>query len=194
MKHLLSFLLVFLGLSAFSQNAEVKTISWMSWQEAVKAREQHIKENQEAIAAKKMFPKKLFIDIYTGWCGWCKRMDVTTFKDPTIVDYLNKNYFPVKMNAEMSDTIDYNNHTFINPRPGVKRSTHTLPASLLDSRLSYPSYVIMDENINRSVIFPGYKQPEDLLGILIFFKTNQHLSYKSYLEKQQNQNQNVNKP
>ena len=172
-------------LVAFAVQAQDKTINWITWQEAIAQREQFIKENKEAIDEQKIMPKKFFIDIYTDWCGWCKRMDATTFADPMIVDYMNANYYAVKMDAEMKDVITFNNYTFTNPNPEAKRSTHMLPASLLDNRLSYPSYVIMDENINRAVIFPGYKSSEDLIGILAFFKTNQHLSYKQFLESQQ---------
>lgn len=174
-----------LSATVFAQKAEKpKEIQWLSWNDAIAARTKFIEENKEAIATKKMFPKKFFIDIYTNWCGWCKRMDASTFKDPVIVNYLNEHYHPVKLNAEMKDTVMFNGRTFFNSNPGAKRSTHTLAASLLDSRLSYPSYVILDENLARSMIFPGYKVAEDLYGILIFYKTNQHLGYKQYVENE----------
>ena len=35
-------------------------------------------------------PKKIFIDVYTDWCGWCKKMDATTFTDPRIIKILNE--------------------------------------------------------------------------------------------------------
>ena len=37
-------------------------------------------------------PKKFIVDVYTSWCGWCKRMDASTFHHPVIVDYINENY------------------------------------------------------------------------------------------------------
>lgn len=179
---------VIFTLTTFFVNSQDKKINWMSWQEAIKARELFIKENKTAIDAREILPKKFFIDIYTDWCGWCKKMDASTFIDPMVVDYMNANYYAIKMDAEMKDTITYNNFTFTNPNPSVSRSTHTLPASLLDSKLSYPTYVLMDENISRIMIFPGYKTAEDLIGILVFFKTNQYLHYKNYLESQPKSN------
>jgi thiol:disulfide interchange protein len=29
-------------------------------------------------------PKKIFIDVYTDWCGWCKRMDKATFQNEEV--------------------------------------------------------------------------------------------------------------
>lgn len=175
-------------LFSFSQTP-AKQINWLSWQEAMKQRETFIAENKQALNEGKAFPKKIFIDVYTGWCGWCKKMDASTFIDPVIVDYMNNNFYPVKMDGEMKDTIVFNGHTFTNPNPGMNRSSHTLPASLLEYKLSYPTYILLDENLSRIAIYPGYKSAEDLFGILLFFKTNQHLTYNNYFEEQLKQKQ-----
>ncbi len=55
---------------AFAQNANEgqlvsKTVRWLSW--------------EEAIELSKEDPRKIVIDVYTEWCGWCKKMDKTTF-------------------------------------------------------------------------------------------------------------------
>jgi thiol:disulfide interchange protein len=39
-------------------------------------------------------------DVYTDWCGWCKHLDETTFRDPEFVDYANKKFVFLKINAE----------------------------------------------------------------------------------------------
>ena len=70
-------------------------------------------------------PKKVFIDLYTSWCGWCKRMDATTFKQRAIVEYMNQKYYAVKFDAETRDTINFNGHSFINSDPSfVKRAVN----------------------------------------------------------------------
>lgn len=168
----------------FSQAVPPKQIQWMTWQEAMQAREKFISENKQALTEGKAFPKKIFIDVYTSWCGWCKKMDASTFAEPNVADYMNNNFYAVKMDGEMKDTIIFNNHTFINPNPSMNRSAHTLPSSLLDYKLSYPTYVLLDENLSRIAIYPGYKSAEDLLGILLFFKTNQHIAYNKFFEEQ----------
>lgn len=164
----------------------VNKINWMSWDQAIMlqkaARENYNKDQKSSVA-----PKKIFLDIYTSWCGWCKKMDATTFKDKDVVKAMNQYYYPVKLDAEMPESILYNGHEFINPNPKPtkgRRGTHQLAASLLDYKMTYPSYVIMDENTNRTVVYKGYKKKDDMLGILDFFGTNQYITYKKYLQQQ----------
>ena len=168
----------------FSQTQDTSNeIDWMSWDEAIEARAKFMEENAELLKERKIAPKKIFIDAYTTWCGWCKKMDASTFKDPTVVKYMNERYYAVKLNAEMKDTIEYNGHKFFNPAPQGKKGTHTLASSLMDGKMSYPTYIIMDENVNRAAIFPGYKNVTDFFGIISFFGSNEYLRYKQYIEQ-----------
>ncbi len=139
-------LLVFtalLFLPSIAQEAQ-PSINWMTWKEATAQHKTDLAAyNASTLPANQRTPpKKMYIDLYTSWCGWCKKMDASTFKDPVIVNIMNKYYYPVKMDAEMSEPIDFNGHTFVNPNPGKTRSTHQFAASILDYQLSYPSYVI----------------------------------------------------
>jgi thioredoxin-related protein len=123
-------------------------VKWMSWEEA-------IKKNEQA-------PKKIFIDLYTDWCGWCKKMDSGTFSDAAVAAYINNNFYPVKFNAEQRADISYKGHTLKFVANG-SRGYHELAYSLLDGRLGYPSMVYLDENQNRITISPGYKPEADML-------------------------------
>ena len=55
------------------------TVKWYTWEEAVKANEQE--------------QRKIFVDVYTDWCGWCKRMDAMTFKNPDVIKVLNESFW-----------------------------------------------------------------------------------------------------
>lgn len=167
--------IIFLLLIKYNAISQEK-INWISWDEMIA-----IRENDS-------IKKKVFIDFYTGWCGWCKKMDATTFSDPTIVNYMNSKYYAVKFDAETRDTINFNGHQFINTDPNFIKSslksrgkTHWFAQSILDGQLSYPSYVILDENLTRLVIYKGYKDTENLFGILLFFATEQYKYYHNYL-------------
>lgn len=182
MKTIFTILVVLFSALCYGQ---AKQINWMSWQQAVNQQKADLEKYNSGAEGQKTPPKKMFVDLYTDWCGWCKRMDATTFQDPAVVEIMNKYFYPVKFDAEQLDTIVFNGHKFFNPiAANGKKTTHTLAASILDYKLSYPSYVLLDENTSRMVIYPGYKQVEDLLGILLFYGTNQHLTYQQFLKQQ----------
>lgn len=151
MKHLFSLAVIFLiTFSAFAQKQEVK---WMTF--------------EEAVAKGKENPKKIFIDVYTDWCGWCKVMDKNTFSHPVIAAYLNENFYPVKLDGEQKEDITVNGHTFKFVESG-RRGYHELAASLLNGKLSYPTVVFMDENLRIIQPVPGYQKPEQFDPILKF--------------------------
>ena len=156
MKRLLIFLMVLFSLPIVG-NAQ--KINWMTFEEAVKL-------NETA-------PKKIFIDVFTDWCGWCKKMDQTTFKDPDVIAYMNENYYAVKFDAESNDTIVFSGYTFVNEggRNG-RKGTHQLAAALLQGKLSYPSYVFMDEKNQLLTVAPGYMEAKDFMPVLRYFGTN----------------------
>jgi len=130
---------------------------------------------EEAVALNKKKPKKIFIDMYTDWCGWCKKMDGATFINPVIVEYMNANYYAVKFNAERKDTVVYNGTKFVNPNPTGQRSSHQLAMELLSGRMSYPSFIFLDENLNKITTVPGYRKAPEFESILHFFGENAYL-------------------
>jgi len=132
---------------------------------------------KEAYALNKKNPKKIFIDVYTDWCGWCKRMDATTFSDPVIAKNMNKYYYAVKLDAEMSDTVVFNNTTFVNPNPGMQRSTHQLAYALLNGKLGYPTCVFLDEKFGMIQPISSYLSPDALEPILAYIGGN-HMEKK----------------
>lgn len=152
------FLIVFLAGTAF-QTTEPQisnagdSIQWMSWEEAVEAN----KEN----------PKKIFIDVYTDWCGWCKKMDKSTFTDPQIVKQLNDDFYAVKFDAEQKQEINFNGNTFKFVAAG-RRGYHQLAYALLDGRMGYPAFVYLNESFERIMLSPGYKQVDQLSKELSF--------------------------
>jgi thioredoxin-related protein len=131
---------------------------------------------EEAVALNKKKPKKIFIDTYTDWCGWCKKMDASTFINPVIVEYMNANFYAVKFNAERKDTVNFNGKQYINPNPGGQRASHQLAQELLGGRMSYPSFVILDEKLNKITIVPGYHKAPEFESILHFFGENAYIA------------------
>lgn len=142
---------------AFSQQKE--SIKWYTIEEV----QQLSKKN----------PRKVFIDMYTDWCGWCKKMDATTFQDPGIIKILNTNFYAVKFDAEGKDEVVFKNqaYKFV---PQGKRGYHELAAAMMNGKLSYPTTVYLDEKLNLIQPIPGYMTVDKLEPILIFLGENHY--------------------
>jgi thioredoxin-related protein len=130
---------------------------------------------EDAYKLSKKKPKKMFIDVFTEWCGWCKKMDAETFANPTIAKYMNDHFYCVKFDAESKDTIVLDGQTFVNPNPGSKRSTHKLAVELLRGKMSYPSYVFLSEKGQMLTVVAGYQQAKDFEGVINYFGTDSYL-------------------
>ncbi|MBW6497324.1 MAG: thioredoxin family protein [Bacteroidales bacterium] len=144
--------------------AQEKKVNWLSIEEA---QELHKKN-----------PKKIFVDIYTDWCSWCKRMDAETFTHPVIVDYINENFYAVKLNAEQTDPIVFKGVTYENERAkeGQRRAAHNFAIAILQGRMSYPSVAFFDENLSLIYAIPGFRPPARMEPVLVFFSEDVYKS------------------
>ena len=114
---------------------------------------------EEALALNKKEPRKIIIDVYTDWCGWCKKLDRDTYSNATIAQYMNEKYYPVKFNAEQKEDVIIKNDTFRYVSQGGS-GHNEFAAALLNGKLGYPSIVFLDENVHPFMIWPGYADPK----------------------------------
>lgn len=109
--------------------------------------------------------KKFLVDVYTDWCGWCKVMDKKTFTDPELIKYLNENFHVVKFNAEQTTPVKYRGKTYTWQAMG-RNGINELGLELLQGRMSYPTLVYLNSNLEPINISPGYKEPAQLMAEL----------------------------
>jgi thioredoxin-related protein len=137
---------------------------------------------ETALEMQKEQPRTIFVDLYTDWCGWCKKLDKETFSNPNIANYLNTHFYPVKFDAEGSDTINFHGKTYTNKGKG-RRPTHELALLLTNNKPSYPSMVFIDEDGKPNKI-SGFMNPKKLEPILVYFAERVYKTcpYKNYHE------------
>jgi thioredoxin-related protein len=79
-------------------------------------------------------------------------MDRMTFADPEVIKYVNKNFYPVKLNAESGDPIKFKGSEFVNLRfdpnrsPRARNGQHQLAQFFKVS--GYPTVVFLDEKLD----------------------------------------------
>jgi thioredoxin-related protein len=115
--------------------------------------------------------KFFFIDIYTDWCGWCKKMDQSTFKDSAVVDYMSEHFYAVKMNAESKDPIAYK-EVLYEYKMFNGKGYNELAVNLLSGKMSFPSFVVLSKKEVKIGTLVGFQKPTELL-----------LALKGYVEK-----------
>ena len=139
------------GLSAALSQTKVK---WYSIEEAVK------------LAA--MEPRVLVVDVYTDWCGWCKRMDATTFSDPEIAELLNTHFYPVKLDAEGKEDIVLGDRTYKFVDNG-RNGYHEVAVIATRGKLSYPTISYVDPGGNVLEAAAGYLTPDQFKVYLAYY-------------------------
>ncbi|MCS6990953.1 MAG: DUF255 domain-containing protein [Chitinophagales bacterium] len=134
---------------------QTATINWLSLSEV----EQLMKKS----------PKKVLIDIYTDWCGWCKKLDATTYKDPQVVAYINEKFYAVKFNPEKQQTITFKGTTY-----GMNGRTNAITPLLMGSSRGYPTTTFLDEKLEVITPVSGYQNPQMMLTILKYIGENHY--------------------
>ena len=172
MKKLLVLLLVFVAGFGYAQK-----INWMTM--------------NEALEAQKKKPKKIFVDIYTNWCGPCKMLDKNTFSNPDLIKYVNEKFYAVKFNAEGNETVSYQGQTYTNPdydpaKANTRNSTNQFGVAL--GVRAYPTIYFFDETGNALFPLTGYygaKEIEPMIKLLgedTYLKVKTNEEYNNYLK------------
>jgi thiol-disulfide isomerase/thioredoxin len=91
-------------------------------------------ELKAALAKARLERKPVFVDCYTTWCGPCKGMDATVFKNDSVADFFNAKFISVKLDMEKGEG------------PEAK-TTYKVGA--------FPTYLLFDENGNQIYKFVG---------------------------------------
>jgi thioredoxin-related protein len=51
--------------------------------------------------------KPIFVDTYTDWCGWCKKMDKEIFSDERVATYFNENFLCMNIDGDAESSASF---------------------------------------------------------------------------------------
>jgi thioredoxin-related protein len=132
---------------------------------------------EEAVERSKTEKRKIFIDVFTDWCGWCKVMDKNTFSEAEVAKILNENFYPVKFDAEQKEDVQFNGTTF-KFIPSGSKGYHQLAAALLNNQLSYPTVVFLDEEFRMIQPLAGYQKAPEFHKVIQFIGQDHYKKMK----------------
>lgn len=141
---------------------DAKTVfSWRTADEALK----------EGPAAKKF----VLLDVYTDWCGWCKRMDRDTYANEKVGKYISERWIAAKMNPEKEGKLTYQ---------GKEYSLREFGQAL--GVTGYPATAFFNENGELITVIASYL-PADEFHMILRFIAEDHYKTRSFEEfKQEN--------
>ena len=161
MRKLVILLLTLAPFLGFSQRQVQNEIAWLPLE---KAKELAKKNN-----------KKILIFFYKKDCTYCEEMKKTTLQDPAVVNLINSNFFPVKIDSRTKDTIIYNGIAYGNQQPassGRHDWRHDFFAEVAaftqngTSQITTPTIVLFNNNFGKIINIPGKQPKEQLLRTL----------------------------
>ena len=86
--------------------------------------------------------KIIMIDFYTDWCAPCKLLDSDTFTNEEVIQYVDNNFIPIKINAE---------------------SEYGIPLYEKFKGTGYPMIIFLDKEKNEIDRFYGFYPPNDFI-------------------------------
>lgn len=109
------------------------------------------KKYNEGIRLAQKEKKKVFIFFQTDWCGYCAKMEQTTFQDTSVSGFLNEHFVSIKVNGDKE------------------------PSLVNDYKVGgYPDNRFLDEKRKAAFRVPGFVDAATFLFFLEYIQTDNY--------------------
>lgn len=115
----------------------------------------------KALENAKTDQKKILIDVYTEWCAYCRRMNTETYADATVMETINDYFYPVRLNAESKNFIDFDGQAVTEQELALAFGVR-----------GYPTTVILDFDGTAVGKQPGFMEATDFNNLLSYVGSN----------------------
>ncbi|MBZ0201684.1 MAG: DUF255 domain-containing protein [Ignavibacteria bacterium] len=126
----------------------------------------------DALAKAKSEDKMIIVDVYTDWCGWCKKMDAEVYGNSVIKEIVEEYFIFVKLDAEGTGSITYNGKNYTGESLAAYFEATGYPTTVFlepDGKLIEFKY-----DTHKMKNIPGYFSVKDFKKILKYFKDGKY--------------------
>jgi thioredoxin-related protein len=99
--------------------------------------------------------RPILVDVYTDWCGWCRRMDKDVYSREDVRDYIARRFVTVRLDAESTNPASYSD----------RRYTESSLAARFRVT-GYPTTIFLKPDGEHLVNVPGYVAADRFLLLL----------------------------
>jgi thioredoxin-related protein len=100
-------------------------------------------------------------------------MDRETFKNKAVIEYVNKKYYAVKLDAEQKEAITLGDKKYKYLAEGG-RGINEIALALTNNQPSYPTTVFLDDQFNMIQPLPGYMKAKEFHQVITFIGEDYH--------------------
>lgn len=126
----------------------------------------------DALKTAKKEHKKVIVDIYTDWCGWCKKMDREAYSDAGIKKIIEDDFIYVKLDAEGNGVNKYNGKSYTDGELAEYFQVTGYPTTVfLDSQ---GKVIEFDYNKYRMNNLPGYYETNEFKKVLEYIRDDKY--------------------
>ncbi len=118
-----------------------RAVDWRSW--------------DDGLARAKSGKRFVVVDVYTDWCGWCRRMEADVYARRDVSEYLASKFVTVKLNAESGELVHVGERSM---------SARTLASQYRVT--GYPTTIFLTPDGERLANLPGYVPADKFLLML----------------------------
>lgn len=109
--------------------------------------------------------KYIVLDIYTEWCGYCRRMNRETYADQRVNEALDRFFYPVRIDAESSENVTFQGSTYEMRDLAVEFGVRSYPTTVFISPdgevIAAQTGFIEPETFHRMLSFVGSESYKD---------------------------------
>ncbi|GAB5519103.1 MAG: hypothetical protein RhofKO_13540 [Rhodothermales bacterium] len=131
---------------------------------------------QDALAEAERTDKKILVDVYAPWCGWCRKLQTDVYTNDTVRDYVNDTFIMTRLDLDQpNDTLEFRGYTL---------SSQMLASSL--GATSTPTTVFLAPDKEYITRLPGFHQPPFFHQVLSFVGSDAvfEITFDDYLSAQ----------